>query len=205
VGNDICIGNIAKEANAITQYTLDRTDYAGAYSRVLVTATSRLRMVTGFEGNQLLPDNSWVLYRQEFLNYQRPEMWMAMYPPYPPDDPGDSIARGTFVPMTVKLSPPAGLSVNNAIVDFGYQEYGAPQLLNCTTRNDACIAAASAVPSGNQPFYFASENPAGVPCASGCTIAIPAISQRILYYQVKYRAANNAVLAADPVTSVVVP
>jgi hypothetical protein len=107
--------------------------------------------------------------------------------------------------MTVKLSPPAGLSVNNAIVDFGYQEYGAPQLLNCTTRNDACIAAASAVPSGNQPFYFASENPAGVPCASGCTIAIPAISQRILYYQVKYRAANNAVLAADPVTSVVVP
>jgi hypothetical protein len=205
VGNDICVGNIAKEANAITQYTLDRTDFAGANSRVLVSATSRLRMVTGFEGNQLLPDNSWILYRQEFLNYQRPEMWMAMYPPYPPDDPGDSIARGTFVAMAVNLNPPAGLGVNNAIVKFGYQEYGAPQFVNCTTRNDACMAAASAAQSGNQPFYFASENPAGAPCASGCTIAIPAISQRILYYQAQYRAANNTVLAADPVTAVAVP
>jgi hypothetical protein len=205
VGNDICVGNIAKEANAITQYTLDQTDYAGAYSRVLVSATSRLRMVTGFEGNQLLPDNSWILYRQEFLNYQRPDMWMAMYPPYPPNDPGDSVARGTFVPMTLSLTAPAGLEVNNAIVEFGYQEYGAPQLLNCTTRNDACVAAASTVPSGNLPFYFVSENPAGAPCASACAIAIPAISQRILYYQVKYRAANNTVLVTDPVTSVVVP
>jgi hypothetical protein len=205
VGNDICVGNIAKEANAITQFTLDRTDYAGAFSRVLVSATSRLRMVTGFEGNQLLPDNSWILYRQEFLNYQRPDMWMAMYPPYPPAEPGGSVDRGNFIPITVTLSPPAGLAVNNAIVKFGYQEYGAPQALNCTTRHDACIAAASSVPSGNLPFYFASENPAGLPCASGCTIAIPAISQRILYYQVTYRAANNSVLSADPITSVVVP
>jgi hypothetical protein len=162
-------------------------------------------MVTGFEGNQMLPDNSWILYRQEFLNYQRPDMWMAKYPPYPPNDPGDSIARGTFVPMTVTLTPPAGMDVNNAIVEFGYQEYGAPQSINCTTRNDACIAAAGTVPSGNLPFYFASENPAGAPCTSSCIISIPAISQRILYYQVKYRAANNAVLSTDPVTSVVVP
>ena len=95
--------------------------------------------------------------------------------------------------------------MNNAIVEFGYQEYGAPQLINCTTRNDACIATASAVPYGNQPFYFASENPAGASCASGCTIAIPAISQRVLYYQVTYRAANNTVLSSDPPIAVVVP
>jgi hypothetical protein len=90
-------------------------------------------------------------------------------------------------------------------VEFGYQEYGAPQLLNCTTRNDACIATASTVTSGNQPFYFASENPAGAPCASGCTIAIPAISQRVLYYQVVFRAANNTVLSSGTPTAVTVP
>jgi hypothetical protein len=90
-------GKYRQEADAITQYTLDQTDYAGAYSRVLVSATSRLRMVTGFEGNQLLPDNSWILYRQEFLNYQRPDMWMAMYPPYPPN--GGFGSPRTFVPM----------------------------------------------------------------------------------------------------------
>jgi hypothetical protein len=205
VGNDICVGNIGNGANAIIQYTLDSTDRSGASRRALVSATARLRMVYGFENNQLLPDNSWILYRQEWLNYQRPEMWMAKMLPYPPEEPGGSVNRGTFVPMSVSLKPPAGLRVNNAIVEFGYQEYRAPQLLNCTTRNDACVAAASLVPSGDQPFYFASENPAGASCASGCTIAIPAISQRVLYYQVKYRAANNTVLSSDPPIAVVVP
>ena len=202
VGNDICVGNIGNGADAIIQYSLDRTDYNGATRRALVSATSRLRMVFGFENNQLLPDNSWILYRQELLNYQRVEMWMAKNLPYPP---ADSVARWTFVPWPVSVSPPAGLDVNNAIVEFGYQEYGAPQLINCTTRNDACIATAGTPIAENQPFYFASENPAGASCASGCTITIPAISQRILYYQVKYRAANNTVLAADPPNAIVVP
>jgi hypothetical protein len=109
------------------------------------------------------------------------------------------------VPVALALQPPAGLAVNNAIVEFGYQEYGAPQFIDCTTRNDACIATASTVTPGNQPYYFASENPAGAACGSGCTITVPAISQRILYYRVEYRTASNAVLAAGPLTSVVVP
>jgi len=201
VGNDICVGNIGNAANAIIQYTLDRTDYSGTSRRALVSATARLRMVYGFENNALLPDNSWILYRQEWLNYQRAELWMAHSLPYPEPD---SVARGTFVPIVLSnLLGPAG--TNNAIVEFGYQEYGAPQLINCTTRNDACIATGSSVITGNQPFYFASENPAGAACTTGCTITIPAISQRILYYQVKFRAANNTVLASSPTTAVVVP
>jgi hypothetical protein len=202
IGNDICVGNIGENANAVRQFTLDRTDFAGAYARTLVTATSRLRMVFGFENNRLLPDNSWLLLRTDFLNYQRSDMWMAKMLPYPPPD---SVVRGTFVPVPLTLKPPAGMAVNNAIVQFGYQEYGAPQSIDCTTRNDACIATASTVTQGNQPYYFASENPAGAACSSGCTITVPAISQRILYYRVQYRAANNAVLAVGPVTSVVVP
>ncbi|MGA2739126.1 MAG: hypothetical protein ABSG65_16940 [Bryobacteraceae bacterium] len=202
VGNDICVGNISDIADAVRQFTLDRTDFAGAYSRSLVTATSRLRLVYGFENNRLLPDNSWLLLRIDYLNYQRSDMWMAKMLPYPAPD---SVVRGTFVPVALALQPPAGLAVNNAIVEFGYQEYGAPQFIDCTTRNDACIATASTVTPGNQPYYFASENPAGAACGSGCTITVPAISQRILYYRVEYRTASNAVLAAGPLTSVVVP
>ena len=202
VGNDICVGNIAADANAVRQFTLDRTDYAGAYTRTLVTATSRLRMVYGFENNRVLPDNSWLLFRTDWLNYQRCDMWMAKLPPYPAPD---SVVRSTFVPVTLTVKPPAGLAVNNAIVRFGYQEYGAPQLMDCTTRNDACMVAAGSVVSGNAPYYFASENPAGAACSSGCTIMIPAISQRVLYYQVVYRAANNSVLAQGDLTAVVVP
>ncbi len=206
-GNDICVSNIAKEANAITQYTLDRTDYAGAYSRTLVSATSRLRMVTGFEGNQLLPDNSWILYRQEYLNYQRPEMWMARNLPYPPSDPGNSVARGTFVLTPITIKPPAGLPVDNVVVKFGYQEYGAPQFLDCTTRHDGCISnlTGANAPTGNQPFFFVSENPAGAPCSAGCTITVPAISERILYYQIIYRNANGTVLSSDDIKTLVIP
>ena len=128
-GADICVGNINNAANAIRQFTLDRTDYAGAYSRTLVTATARVRMVYGFDKYQLLPDNSWLLYRSEWLDFQRAEMWAAKIPPYPAPD---SIARGTFIPVPVTVTPPSGLAVDNAAVIFGYQEYAG----NCTTRND---------------------------------------------------------------------
>ncbi len=201
VGNDMCVGNIGAAADAIRQFTLDHNDYYGAYTRTLVTATSRLRMVTGFENNRLLPDNSWLLFRMEFPEYQSQEMWMAKVPPYALDSP----ARGGPAPISIAVDPPPGMAVNNAVVQFGYQEYGAPQALNCTTRNDACVAAGSAIPPGNSPFYFASENPSGTPCATGCMITVPAISQRVLYYKIQYRDANNAVLnpQATPAVAVV--
>src|SRR5579862_6641718 len=202
VGNDICAGNQGTAVDAIRQFSLDRTDLYGAYTRTLVTASSRPRMVTGFENNRLLPDNSWLLFRMEFPEYQSQQMWMAKMPPYPAVD---SVARGTFVPMQIVVKPPAGLAVNNAVAQFGYQEYGAPGSLNCTSRNDACLATGSTIPVGNAPFAFASENPTGLSCSAGCTITIPAISQRIVYYRVVYRAANNAALATSAPVAVAVP
>ena len=109
------------------------------------------------------------------------------------------------MPVTLAVKPPAGLAVNNATVQFGYQEYGAPQSLNCTSRNDTCVATASTVVQGNQPFSFVSENPAGAACAAGCAITVPALPQRVLYYRVQYRAANGTVITSGPLTSVVVP
>ena len=138
VGNDICVSNMGAAANTVRQFSLDRTDFAGAYTRTLVSATSRLRMVTGFENNRLLPDNSWLLFRAEWLNYDREEMWMAKMPPYPASD---DIDRGAFVPMVLNLQPPAGAAVDNAVVEFGYTEYAG----NCTSRHDACVATASLV------------------------------------------------------------
>ena len=196
VGNDICVGNQGAASDAVRQFTLDRTDQAGAYTRTLVTATSRLRMVTGFENNRLLPDNSWLLFRMEFPEYQSQQMWMAKMPPYPPTD---SIGRGAFVPMVLNLQPPAGVSVDNAVVEFGYTEYSG----NCTSRKDPCLANASTV--GAPPFLFASENPRGVPCSSSCTIAVPAISQRVLYYQVIYRDKSDHTVAASPYQAAAVP
>jgi hypothetical protein len=196
IGNDICVANVGAAANAVRQFTLDQTDFAGAFTRTLVTATSRLRMVAGFENNRLLPDNSWLLFRAEWLNYDREDMWMAKMLPYPTPD---AIDRGTFVPMVLNLQPPAGVNVDNAVVEFGYTEYSG----NCTSRKDPCVANAAMI--GAPPFLFASENPSGMACSASCTIAVPAISQRVLYYQVKYRDKSNKTLAASPVQAVAVP
>jgi len=196
VGNDICVANIGAAANAVRQFSLDHTDFAGAFTRTLVSATSRLRMVTGFENNRLLPDNSWLLFRAEWLNYSRQDMWMAKMLPYPT---ADSINRGTFVPRVLNLQPPADVSVDNAVVEFGYTEYYG----NCTSRHDPCLANAAMI--GVPPFRFASENPRGMPCSSGCTITIPAISQRILYYQVKYRDKSNHTQTTSRYQVAVVP
>jgi hypothetical protein len=45
----------------------------------------------------------------------------------------------------------------------------------------------------------------GVACVGGCSVAIPAISQRILYYQVKYRDASNNTVATSQIQTVAVP
>ena len=194
VGSDICINNLAKAANTAIQYTLQHTDYYGAYTRSLSSSTCRLRMVSNLENNAVLPDNSWMLYRAEFLNYDREELWMIQMPPYPARD---SVNRGSFVPIAVSFTPPAG--TNNTVVDFGYQEYAQSGVPYCTTRLDQCEAASATIPSGYQPFKFSSENPIGTACGSPpCTITIPAISQRALYYRLRYQNASGGTLHVGP-------
>ena len=65
---------------------------------------------------------------------------------------------------------------------------------------------------GTIPFQYASEGTGGVEsgiiglaCATGCTVAVPALSQRVLYYQVKYRDASNNTLAVGQVELTAVP
>jgi len=84
-------------------------------------------------------------------------------------------------------------------VEFGYREFNG----NCTTRNEPCIANGPSV--GTVPFQFAGEYPSGAPCTSTCTIAIPAVSQRILYYKAKYRNAANSVVSETPLQVVATP
>jgi len=194
IGADICLDNITRVANTVVQYTLRATDYYGSYTRSLASATSRLRMVDNFENNQLLPDNSFLLYSQEFLNYDRQNLWMLQMPPYPPLD---SVNRGNFVPISVSFTPPAG--TNNTVIDFGYQEYAQSGVPYCTTRLDVCEATAATVPSGYQPFKFASETPIGITCGSPpCTITIPAIAQRELYYRLRYQNAGGGTIQVGP-------
>src|SRR5207253_3912308 len=136
-----------------------------------------------------------------FFNATRAELFLAKLPPLPAPD---SVARNTFVPIRVTLTPPPGVTVNNAMVEFGYVENGQPADFYCTSRRETCVATAAAI-NESTPFAFSSEAPAGAACSTGCTIQIPAIPQRIVYYRVKYRNASNQVLATGAVQAAAVP
>ena len=110
----------------------------------------------------------------------------------------------------MKLTAPTGLAVDNATIEFGYSENGDPGQFYCTSRQEKCLATTATVPA--VPFLFPSDGAgglesrvAGMPCANGCTIAIPAISQRVLYYRVKYRDASNRTVATGQVETIAVP
>ena len=108
--------------------------------------------------------------------------------------------------MEVHAEPPANADAANAYVQFGYAEWGGPSSYFCTSRAEACVVSAKEV-SQKLPFYFATTESSqipGAPCAKGCSISVPAISGRILYYQVFFRNASGAVVATgDPAVSVV--
>src|SRR6266508_6330095 len=61
----------------------------------------------------------------------------------------------------------------------------------CTSRAESCVAMASTLDTSN-PFKFkTTEAYRGMPCAKGCTIVMPAIPQRVVYWAVKHRNARG--------------
>jgi hypothetical protein len=86
----------------------------------------------------------------------------------------DSVNRTTFVPVQVQ-APGA------SHIEFGYQEFGAPENMFCTPRKEVCKVSQATVQEQN-PFRWNAEPLA--PPAPGGSIAIPAIPGRMLYYRV---------------------
>jgi len=170
----------------------------------LTKGLTRYKIVDGYWHGKALADASWVMFRSMYDSGAWTDILLGKLPPYPPVD---WVVRSRFQPIPVKLSPPPGMGVDNAVVQFGYSENGPPDKYYCTSRQEACLATASSVPV--VPFVFPSEGTSGTvagwPCANGCTIAIPALSQRVLYYQVLYRNAANVVVATGRTELIVTP
>jgi hypothetical protein len=204
---DICVGNMSGYLSGISQVGFGRSDFTGALGRTLTKALGRYHAIDGYWHGKALSDSSWMLTRSMYLGGAWTDVILGKLPPFPPED---SVVRSTFQAFPVKLTPPAGLAVNNAVIQFGYAENGGTGQFFCTSRQEKCLATAAAVPA--VPFVFPSEGTGGVEtgvtgvsCATGCTVAIPAISQRMLYYQVKYRDASNRTVATSGIETVAVP
>ena len=204
---DMCVGNHSAYLNAIDQIGFAKNDFKGALGRALTKGLGHYKIIDPYFHGKAMADGAWSLFLAMFVNGASTEWLAVKMPPYPPTD---TVDRSTFVPVPVKLTPPPGLAVDNVIVQFGYAENGDPRSFHCTTRQEKCVANQSIVPS--IPFLYASEGTGGeetgvtgLSCTSSCTLLVPAISQRMLYYQVIYRDVANGTLAKGQVEITAVP
>ena len=118
----------------------------------------------------------------------------------PPYTGISAVNRVSWIPVSVQVtSAPPG--TENVIVEFGYDPN-----FQCSSRQEVCIANASTLQSGNSVFSYAtSDSYSGLSCVSGCTVVIPALSQRVMWYQIDYRSASGQTILTRKAEPLVTP
>jgi hypothetical protein len=202
---DICIANFNVLGAGYAQWQLP--DKGGMTFKNFERGRVVTRMYEPYRGAATAnakptPDGKWMLFRSNLI---------GKLPQFPAPDEYD---RSQFIPMVLSVTPPADLGADNVVVAFGYDA----EHFYCTSRREACVSTTAAFQTGgfdvDNPFWFAlsdlTDNGGawdgkGLACAAGCHVAVPGLSQRVLYYQVIYRDASNTILRTDPVQAVAAP
>jgi hypothetical protein len=102
------------------------------------------------------------------------------------------VDRSIFVRASIPITPPTGLGIATATVEFGYLEQGTVAQHYCSSRREACVAVASTVTDA-APFWFeTTDTYTRAPCSSSCTITLPVLPMHVAFYQVKYYDAGGS-------------
>jgi hypothetical protein len=167
-----CLFTPPAQAAWAIQQGIAQNDPAGHYWRPITMGFSGPGRQ--FEFGTFIPDptGTWAFMQGYWPDGVRNELFMARLPPWPTQS--DSINRSNYVSLPVSVA--ANSSQPLARVHFGYAENGTPSSFYCTARKDACTASGT-------PFSFDSENPKWQNCANGCSIQVPEIAGRVLYYE----------------------
>ncbi|MGE5648429.1 MAG: hypothetical protein ACM336_21835 [Acidobacteriota bacterium] len=198
---DICVEDSVPYADVVVQVGLDgfRRDLNGSRNRVISRALSQPRRNGAYQNAHVTVDGKWALTQARWLDGVQSQAIAIRLPSY---GASDSVNRSTFVPVHVRVAPVSG--TDNVLAEFGYDP-----AFSCTSRREACVSVTggSTAKQVNEavPFYWAGDSVAGVPCSSGCTVTIPAVSQRVLYYRIKHRRADGSVVATGSTEVAVVP
>jgi hypothetical protein len=200
--NGICIGDLGAYTGNLAQVGYTTHDLVGAGIRNLGPNYSQWTQFSVYWNSDATPSGFVLASQSPWLDGVRTDDLVTVLPPYPASD---GVARNSFLPVAVTIDPAAALSFQSAIVEFGYAENGDPGSYYCVSRQETCVAASSAI-NPSTPFYFEqSESWVGVPCATGCTITIPALSQRILYYRWRYLNSTGQIVGSSAAHVVVTP
>jgi hypothetical protein len=117
-------------------------------------------------------------------------LWLIALPPFPLFD---GILRQNFVPLAFAVPGGQGpWNAPNARIRFGYAENGPAGSFFCTSRQEECSTEGA-------PFAFTRTDSRTLQnCAIGCTISVPAISGRVLYYKIDWLDNLGNVVASSP-------
>jgi hypothetical protein len=148
------------------------------------------------------PDAKWGFFAGNPVG-QRPKSgedgsnFFAMkLPPWP--NIVDSVNRSNYVSIDQGFS---GTSGDQIRIAFGYGENGDSSKFYCTTRQETCWT--SSAPTPLSPFVFDGETQHKTPCGSGCSVSIPAIPGRIVFYQIER--SNGTDVRLGPIQALPVP
>jgi len=188
--HDVCAWYPSSQSDAMMQYSLSNDPDGDGARRISTLAMA--------ESSPVLADGSYALGQLPVTSAGASGKIMLMkLPPYP--GPTKGLNRHTWIPIPVTAGIPAGF--NTAYVRFGYT----PNFY-CSSRQEACIANAATVQSGSSVFsYETSDSYSGLACATGCTVTIPALSQRVLWYQWVFRNTSTGGMQTGPVELMTTP
>jgi hypothetical protein len=183
--NDICISPLTTMVQSVRMQKLAQDPF-GLGTRALMTSLSKYEGESDFWNARTIPDGSWVFVP---LAMDGTTKLIKV-----PRQQTDTVNRTAYVPVSV--SAPARAGVDNVIVEFGYADNGDPTRYYCTARQEACVAQNGTI-DPKTPFYYLTTEAAsikGAACQSGCTVTIPAVSGRVLYYRVDFRDATGTIV-----------
>jgi len=165
--------------NWALQWDVSRDDSSGFRFRRLTQAFAGSGRVTNASNWRPSPDAKWGFVLSYSADGVMPLMWTMTVPPWPGYD---NIRRDNFIYEKIDLGPGAA----RAEVRFGYEENGQLRQFYCTSRQEACVTRAD----GKLFNYLTADGHSGKPCATGCSVQVPTISGRILWWQA-FRSADS--------------
>lgn len=178
----IAIGDMGAQANGGRQFlSLGDPGNTGAYYRSIGGGLVRPNQAYVYWNYGATPSMLSVQQLCRWCDGIRTDLLLETLPSIPL---ADGVTRNTFIPVTVNLTAPTGLSVASAAIEFGYLENGND--FYCTSRQEGCFSVGSTI-DPTTPFYFETTDTYSLAsCAISCTIEIPALSGRMLYHRNKF-------------------
>jgi hypothetical protein len=167
--------------NWALQWDISQPDPSGYRFRRLSQAFAGSSRVTTAPNWRPSPEGKWGFLPTSFADGVAPMMWIMTVPPWPGFD---GVRRDNYIYRSIKLGPGAGL----AEIRFGYEENGPAASFYCTSRQEACVSRRD----GSLFNFVTTDQHSATSCGSGCTISVPAISGRILWWQ-EFRSADSGV------------